>query len=309
MPLARPLVPPVRVAGRAQRLPLWAWSYYGWQRHMPAHRGKSFVLRRLHAFGLRHDTPFLWRMSNGAWLALRAEEGLVAWETVGWTCFLRRDWEPHVERYLRATLQRGDAALDVGANLGYFTAVMAQAVGVAGRVWSLEPTPRIADDLAIALEVNGYDHVELLRVAAGDRRGTATINFDPRIAGSSSIVAAPSAESRRIEVPLETLDGLHDDGLLGLPRLIKLDVEGAELSALGGARALVGAARPEILFELNGDMSNAAGWTLADLGTLLNEIAPYRLYELTPAGQAPVDALDVRLEPQDFRDFVAKPAG
>jgi len=64
---------------------------------VPDHRGKRPVLRALHEVGVRSGKPFACQMRNGSWLAIRPEEGLLVSETVGWTCFRERVWDPHVE--------------------------------------------------------------------------------------------------------------------------------------------------------------------------------------------------------------------
>src|SRR5690606_2486426 len=50
-------------------------------------------------------------------------------------------WEALESRVLRAALAPGDAVLDAGANIGYFTLLAARAVGVTGRVYAFEPEP------------------------------------------------------------------------------------------------------------------------------------------------------------------------
>lgn len=266
------------------------------------------MLRALHRVGLRDKQPFLWRMHNGLRVAIRAEEGLVASETVGWGCFLHRRWEPHVERALREHLRPGHRAIDVGANLGYFTAVMADAVGPSGRVWSFEPTPPIADDLEVSIAANGHSQVEVFRTALGDHAGTVSISFDPRLAGNSSLIGPGSESSTAYPVPMARLDDLYDQGRVGLPRLIKVDVEGAELGVLQGATALITAARPVVVFEVNADMSQAAGWTLRQIADIFASCGPYRLRRLTETGAVDVDPQTFDPTPGSYSDFVALPA-
>src|SRR4051794_14871283 len=81
--------------------------------------------------------------------------------SVGWTCFQARVWEPHVERALNRLLGRGDVGYDIGANLGYFSAVMARAVAPTGVVVSLEPVAETFARLVLCRELNAMPHMRL----------------------------------------------------------------------------------------------------------------------------------------------------
>src|SRR5687767_3530302 len=115
-------------ASSSTSAPWWARLYFNYASMAPSHRGKSWALRQLLRHGQRRGEPFLWRMLNGNFLAISPGEGDAPW-SVGWTCFLQRTWEPHVERLLNVLLRPGDAVMDIGANIGYFSTTMACAVG------------------------------------------------------------------------------------------------------------------------------------------------------------------------------------
>jgi FkbM family methyltransferase len=256
-------------------------------------------------------------MRNGSRLVLDPREGLVYTGTVGWRCFLDGVWEPHVEGYLRAILEPGDTAIDVGANIGYFTAVMALAVGPAGRVLSFEPVPEIRDSLTRAIALNGFENVKVLDYALGSREGESEMSVDPRVAGSSSLVSAPlppsippSPEAYRVSVKVRTLDGLLASGKVDAHnvKLIKVDAEGSELDVLRGSMKLIESARPHVVFELNAVASKAAGWTLADIRSLLEKVGGYDLYRLTHDGPQPFKGDGADLREGDFIDLAAAPS-
>lgn len=69
-------------------------------------------------------------------------------------------------------LRPGMRCLDLGANVGYFTLLMADAVGPSGRVAAVEANPRLADLLGRTVDVNGFgDRVTVTQRAASDRSG------------------------------------------------------------------------------------------------------------------------------------------
>jgi FkbM family methyltransferase len=145
----------------------------------------------------------------------------------------------------RALLERetgpGMVTVDVGANIGLHTLVLARRVGPAGRVHALEPAADNFRLLARAVTEAGLGQVRLHRAAAADRAGQVSLGLSATNRGDHRVVAAPSG--RRVEpVPAVVLDEL----LAGEPRvdLVKIDVQGAEARVLQGlARTL---RRPEL---------------------------------------------------------------
>lgn len=293
--------------------PLWARAYGGYLAGVPDHRGKHRLLRVLHGAGLRSRDPFACRMLNGAWLAIRAEEGLVVNESVGWTCFRERRWDPHVEACIRTILRPGQTAVDVGANLGYFTAVLAQCVGPAGRVWSFEPVPETYELLTLCASLNDYAQVTPIRAALGAAEGEIEITYDRRHSGIATMHPDHVAgDTQRVEI--RSLDTLVSNGEVHRrPDLIKVDVEGHELDVLRGARNTIAEASPAIVFELNERTARVAGWTLAELAELLLSLGDYSFFLVDDDGRHPLDPFNFRLERNEavdpHVDVLAQPAG
>ena len=292
--------------------PRWARAYREYQRGVPNHPGKGKLLRALHGVGLRSNRPFACKMINGAWLAIRPEEGLLVAETVGWTCFRDGVWDPHVEACIRTILRPGQTAIDVGANVGYFTAVMAQCVGPTGRVWSFEPVPETFELLTLCNSLNGYGHVTPMRVALGAANGSIEITYDKRHSGIATMHPDQVAGDTQ-RVKLRSLDALVASGdVQGRPDLIKVDVEGHELEALRGARETIAQASPTIVFELNERTARVAGWTLAELAELLLSLGDYSFSLIDDDGTHPLDPFSFRLERNEALDphvdVLAQPA-
>lgn len=292
--------------------PVWARAYRAYALRAPGHPGRRRVLRALHAIGLRSQRPFACRMSNGAWLAIRPEEGLVVNESVGWTCFRERRWDPHVEACVRTLLRPGQTAIDVGANIGYFTAVLAQCVGPGGRVWAFEPVPETYELLTLCRALNEYVQVTPMRVALGAANGSIEITYDRRHSGIATMHPDQVAgHAQRVE--LRSLDTLVSTGEVGRrPDLIKVDVEGHELDVLRGARNTIRETSPIIVLELNERTARVAGWTLAELAELLRSLGDYSFSLIADAGTHPLDPFNFRLERNEALDphvdILAQPA-
>jgi len=165
-------------------------------------------------------------------------------------------YEPEEVAFARTQIRAGDSVVDVGANIGYFTVLMANWVGRAGSVVALEPIPSNLRLLERSVNENGFaGRVRVIRAAAADARGTAQIlSVDTRYGFNSGGACFWPAE---IPVPehhslIETNRVRIDD--LSIPRpvaFVKMDIEGAEGLAIRGARELLGTDRPVVLMEMN----------------------------------------------------------
>src|SRR5262249_10846282 len=79
--------------------------------------------------------------------------------------------DANVDAALRAHLKPGATFLDIGANIGVFTALGASVVGAEGRVVAVEPIARNAELIERACRSNGFEQVRVIRAAASDRAG------------------------------------------------------------------------------------------------------------------------------------------
>jgi FkbM family methyltransferase len=152
-------------------------------------------------------------------------------------------------------LDAGEIAIDVGANIGYMTSIMATRAAVSGTVIAFEPHPVLFTELA--LNVERWQSVPIAKIALhnlaiSDRKGMGTLIIPEAFArnrGLSSV--AQSAASSGAPVTLETLDNLIGDRLVSL---LKVDVEGHELQVFEGAvSTLAKRSVRNIIFEEQGD--------------------------------------------------------
>jgi FkbM family methyltransferase len=201
--------------------------------------------------------------------------------------------EPDEQQCLAEHVRVGDVVYDIGANIGFHTLIAARLVGPAGRVYSFEPWPANADQLRRNVAANGFTNVEVIQAAASDREHTVMLH-DPD--GNRVRVRVVEAETCAAEAAVEAtdVDSWRKRTGARLPSLIKLDVEGVELSVLRGALATIRAARPAILVEAhwtNPDLSSFYDAELAELGYTLTTIEggalpenPMRVHALLVAG-------------------------
>lgn len=177
-------------------------------------------------------------------------------------------FETREVRAVLACVPEGGTVVDVGANVGYYTLVMARRVGPLGRVHAFEPDPDLARHLERHLELNGLgDRVEVHRSALAARSGTARfLRADDANRGGGTLFHYSDLGGESIEVEVDTLDAAADRSALQSVDLLKLDVEGGEVDVLAGAAGLLDRrAIRHILVELN-------GWRLEDRGLLAEDL-------------------------------------
>ncbi len=290
------------------RTPLAAVAFKAYLELAPGHKGRERVLQHLAGALSYRGRPFVWRMKNGLKVAVSSDD-VWAGCGVGWTCLELGVWEPHVEAWIGRLLRPGDVAIDVGANLGYFSAVMSRRVGATGKVFAFEPVPKTLLQLHLTKLANRSENLTIYPVAVGEADSTVDIRFEPGVAGNASAFQRFHAGSTEVaRVPLRSLDSLSASGVLPDARLIKIDVEGNELNVLTGATAYLRRARPSIIFEYNAETARSAGWTLADVQAALTDCGPYECSIINGNSTLlPVDLGTLRTSDDGYIDILAVP--
>ena len=179
-------------------------------------------------------------------------------------------YEVDVQQLVGELLGDGDVFYDVGANVGFFTLLAGRVVGPTGHVYAFEPLPENLGYLRRHVDLNGCENVTVVAAAVSDRCGRAGFG------GEKS--KAKLMEAGPIDVETVALDELWDAGRLRSPAVVKMDVEGGELSALRGMRRLLAATRPHVLIEFHGqyvdglDVDTECRTILRELGYRLEKV-------------------------------------
>jgi FkbM family methyltransferase len=173
-------------------------------------------------------------------------------------------WNSEEYEAFRQVVRSGTTALDVGANLGGYTVLLAHWVGPGGRVHAFEPAPGARAGLCRHLAMNGVaDRVSVHAEALS--AGTGTARFQAvGIQGDNRLM--PGGTAGGIEIRTTSIDEFC--AIEGVrPGFIKLDVEGAELDVLKGARATIAAAGDalELYVEMHPHLWSAFGYSRTEL--------------------------------------------
>lgn len=237
-------------------------------------------------------------LRNGITLALEPSQYLTH-KLVRHGCF-----DPAVAEAAVRLSVPGGLHVDVGANVGYMSALMAGVAGGAGRVVAFEPMPRtrsrLQENVRRVNEALGALVVEARPEALGAREGMATLAVPSNVEQCDGLVSVrhEATAGDGIQVTVRRLDDLiGPDAHLDL---VKIDVEGGELAVLTGAQGLIESGRMQtVIFEEHERFPGAAARFLLDRS--------YRIWRLHHRG--PLGVLGPRLCIPDRRSGFRCPPG
>jgi FkbM family methyltransferase len=256
--------------GRRQQpkpVPGWAFAgeYYPQRRWMALRRGALWECALAKELHVPLVVP--WMAGTEVELTLGNDNSLCV--------YVAGSFEPNELAFLDRVLRPGVTFVDIGANEGLFTLFAARRVGGSGRVIAVEPSARERTILQSNVARNRLANVAIVPHALAAEPGFAELLIAPKTHGFHNTLGGfiyegeTAVASERIVV--ETLDGLQERLALGRVDVIKIDVEGAEVKVLGGARGLLSTYRPILLVEANEEaLKRQATGTAALLALLLS---------------------------------------
>lgn len=165
-------------------------------------------------------------------------------EVIGRSILIMGIYDLGLSELIWRLLEPGELAIDVGANIGYITSLMAQKVGQKGKVLSFEPLPKIYEELSENISVwqnqLGWHQISAKQLAVSNCSGQGILylptDFNEN-RGTASLTHHEKDVLETCSVDLVKLDELipsnEDIGV------IKIDVEGHEIEVLQGANNII----------------------------------------------------------------------
>ena len=152
-------------------------------------------------------------------------------------------WEMHVTEAILGFVRSGMTVVDVGANQGYFTMLLADLVGPTGHVFAAEPNPRMMDMLQKSVLLNGFRTrvVSIAQALSRNSGDTVTLHIPKDLPQNGSIMWNGNETSKPVVIDTLSLDDLIGDGPVDF---IKIDVEGAEEAVWDGMARIIARNRP-----------------------------------------------------------------
>jgi len=190
--------------------------------------------------------------------------------------------EPEVMHLMNRVLRLGDVAVDIGANIGVFTLFMSRLVGDSGQVLAFEPGSNNISKLRENVKLNGMMNVEIHTVPLWSRNEEVVL-YLRHDSGMNSLRSDEQALSRSRLIAHR----LDEYCATVRPRLIKIDVEGAEAEVLLGGKRTLLAPVPYIICELNQGALALFNSTQKDLRELMRSYG-YEMFVLNGNGSMPI---------------------
>jgi FkbM family methyltransferase len=244
--------------------------------HQPFHEKSKLLYARWRK--IFPNVPFPVRLPFGAWWIAR-NDGFGASLTYH---PLEASECNFVERFLKP----GMTVLDIGAHHGLYTLLASKRVGSSGKVFSFEPSPRERRALRLHLLLNRCKNVSLVECALGAEDSETDLYVAAEGLSGFNSLKPPGITSSisTVRVHVHQLDDWLAKSGVSTVDFIKLDVEGGELSVLGGARCLLTQKpRPIILAEVQDIRTDPWGYKAEEIIRLLEENS-YRWFALTDDG-------------------------
>jgi FkbM family methyltransferase len=167
--------------------------------------------------------------------------------------FFRGDYYPWVTNVIKKIVRTGDTAIDVGANVGARTLVMARLVGPTGRIIAFEPHPEVFKRFEKNVELNKFYNVKKYQMAVGAEEGEGRMfsyNGDNR---NSSLYDLPDAGKETFPARIATLDKILSAESIKELKLLKINARGGDFRILKGAASCIKRFHPHIIFEYNSE--------------------------------------------------------
>jgi FkbM family methyltransferase len=235
---------------------------------------------------LKPSVDFKAKLKNGiTWLV---NEDIAIYTTadnyIEWSIISTGTYEDEINKLIRISLKSGNAALDIGGNLGLQSLRMAQCVGIEGTVYAFEPLSYLQQKFKNNVALNSATNVTLFPFALSDAAGEAEFTISENLWNQGTFSLGDKGDGTTSQkVIIKVADEMSEIQKLKSLSLIKLDVEGFEFPVLKGLLKTLSEHKPRIIFEYDENYWLKNGHYIADCFEFLTGLN-YKLYQVTSVG-------------------------
>lgn len=185
-----------------------------------------------------------------------------------------RQWESDLSKFMVSSVDKNTYFVDVGANFGYFTCLVASKIGLGGNgaVLSIEPNPKIRALLYKNVQINwSMAPVEIHECAVSENNGYVQFSVPADRAANAGIsISNPSKFDTSFIVETKPIDALTNGRSVDI---MKIDVEGFETAVLkGAAKTIENSPNIIIVLEWSIAQMKSSGFAPDDLIKVINNL-------------------------------------
>jgi len=143
-------------------------------------------------------------------------------------------YEEKTVQLIKSLLKEGDCFVDIGSHVGLYSLEGSRIVGSSGKIFAFEPNPKTFNRLLLNIQLNNTKNIYPMLMAVSNKNGVVTMDLPP--GGNWGITRSSHLGSDNCFITLSVrLDTLFISDLkINKIDVIKMDVEGLELSVLEG---------------------------------------------------------------------------
>ncbi len=211
-------------------------------------------------------------------------------------------YETAETQFVMDKIKPGMRVLDIGANVGYYTALFSKLTGPTGEVIAFEPEPGNYEYLKQTIQLNGFAQAKPVNAAVAQEPGTTFLYLSDSNQGDHRIYNADaSVETAKVSVPVVSIDTLVDSSKP--VDFIKMDVQGAEGQVLSGMRETIRRS-PSVmlLMEFWPEGLTNAGTSPLEMLQILHEELGLEIWNMSGEQKSPEKVTD-------FAAFIARHSG
>jgi len=208
------------------------------------HRGLKYFLKVATSLGIA-DKAYKKRLHNNFYMLLNPTEHIQQ-QLFWYGCY-----EKELGDLLKKMLRPNDVFIDIGANIGYFS-LLSATISPSVKVISFEPVKDLFQKMKENFSINNSKNIVAINTAVGETNEQHELFLSaPDNLGMSSFHQPENYSGRKEKVEVIVFDDWFKTSGLTKIDLIKLDIEGSELAALKGMRAVLIEQRPVLIVEIN----------------------------------------------------------
>lgn len=229
------------------------------------HRGLKYFLKVANRLGITNKT-YIKKFPGNFYMQVNPAEHIQ--QQLFWYGY----YEKSLGDILKKLVKPGDVFLDIGANIGYFSLLIANHVSTT-KVISFEPVSDLFQKLKDNISINDFKNITAINAAVGEMN----VERELFLSGSdnlgmSSFQQPENFSGQKEMVKVITIDEWFKRAGLAKIDIIKLDVEGSELAALTGMKEILPNFKPIVIVEINSETLSMIGLTPEDICNYLKKI-------------------------------------